>query len=110
MCKNTSLISFPCNFRSLESPSNSLETVTGGGVKSDSVNNSTSAPQWDSDAEAEPDPPDWTKNVPEDVLRSLSPREKKRQEVINGNHSHLFLPFSKKNVSENFGEKVCSLL
>nr|XP_018910906.1 PREDICTED: rho guanine nucleotide exchange factor 11 isoform X3 [Bemisia tabaci] len=69
--------------RSLESPSNSLETVTGGGVKSDSVNNSTSAPQWDSDAEAEPDPPDWTKNVPEDVLRSLSPREKKRQEVIN---------------------------
>ncbi|KAL1124679.1 hypothetical protein AAG570_001303 [Ranatra chinensis] len=38
---------------------------------------------WDSDTEAEPDPPDWSKNVPDEVLKQLSPREKKRQEIIN---------------------------
>ena len=38
----------------------------------------------DSDTEAEPDPPDWTRRVDENVLKSLTPREKKRQEVING--------------------------
>ncbi|XP_075211643.1 rho guanine nucleotide exchange factor 2 isoform X3 [Lycorma delicatula] len=74
--------------RSLDSPSNSLEAVSGGRTCSESVPSNGgggggTTPQWDSDAEAEPDPPDWTRNVPEDVLSKLSPSEKKRQEVIN---------------------------
>jgi Rho guanine nucleotide exchange factor 12 len=45
---------------------------------------------WDSDMEAEPDPPDWTRLVSEAELKQLSPREKKRQEVINGKSCVLF--------------------
>ncbi|KAI5741903.1 hypothetical protein M8J77_000951 [Diaphorina citri] len=65
--------------RSFDSPSNSCEAVSSSGPPPPS----SSRVPWDSDTEAEPDPPDWTKSVPEDILRSLSPREKKRQEVIN---------------------------
>lgn len=92
------------NFRrSLDSPSNSLEVVGSsnkGSCENSSVtvvpntfsSSSTSSltcpvsriTAWDSDTEAEPDPPDWTKAVPPDVLRNLPPSEKKRQEVING--------------------------
>lgn len=43
-----------------------------------------SAAEWDSDLEAEPDPVDWSKGVDEEVLKHLSARELKRQEVING--------------------------
>lgn len=43
-----------------------------------------SAAEWDSDLEAEPDPVDWSRGVDEEVLKQLSAREKKRQEVING--------------------------
>ncbi|XP_046401357.1 rho guanine nucleotide exchange factor 11 isoform X3 [Ischnura elegans] len=89
---------------SLDSPSNSLEMVTGatgrGAAGSATVvaadPNCTATGAWstcgvfgnsaswnDSDTEAEPDPPDWTKNVPDDVLRQLTAREKKRQDVIN---------------------------
>ena len=46
------------------------------------ANNSTT--EWDSDAEAEPDPTDWSRGVDEEVLKNLCAREKKRQEVING--------------------------
>ncbi|XP_039278678.1 uncharacterized protein LOC111045203 [Nilaparvata lugens] len=76
--------------RSLDSPSNSLEAVSGGrGVSGEGGSCPTNGsvgggvPQWDSDLEAEPDPPDWTRAVPEDVLSNLTAREKKRQEVIN---------------------------
>lgn len=61
------------SIRSLEDPN---QTVEGAGLGS-------APPQWGSDAEVEPDPPDWTSGVDEEVLKSLSPREKKRQEVIN---------------------------
>lgn len=90
--------------RSLDSPSNSLEVVGSSNKGScentnvtvpnaycSSSSNSNSIPcsvsrisAWDSDTEAEPDPPDWTKFVPPDVLKSLSASEKKRQEIING--------------------------
>jgi len=97
--------------RSLDSPSVSLEAVAPSASSSASssaalaaaaaANSSASAAgtsagtpgvaggypphtEWDSDTEAEPDPPDWTKGVGEDVLKNLSVREKKRQEVING--------------------------
>jgi hypothetical protein len=45
---------------------------------------SNSTAEWDSDLEAEPDPVDWSKGVDEEVLKQLSAREVKRQEVING--------------------------
>jgi hypothetical protein len=44
----------------------------------------SSAAEWDSDLEVEPDPVDWSRGVDEEVLKQLSAREKKRQEVING--------------------------
>lgn len=70
--------------RSLDSPSTSLEQVH---PATSAANTSTS---WDSDVDVEPDPPDWSQGVAEDVLARLSNAEKKRQEVINGS-SLLFL-------------------
>ncbi|BES88380.1 Regulator of G protein signalling-like domain [Nesidiocoris tenuis] len=64
--------------RSLESPSQSLETV-GGGAGGQPPSSQT----WDSDMEAEPDPPDWTTLLPEDVFAQMGPNERKRHEVIN---------------------------
>ncbi|XP_054285231.1 rho guanine nucleotide exchange factor 12 [Macrosteles quadrilineatus] len=64
--------------RSLDSPSNSLEAVSGGRGPGGEVT------PWDSDTEADVvDPPDWKNTVPEDILRTLTPHEIKRQEVIN---------------------------
>ena len=40
---------------------------------------------WDSDFDTEPDPPDWRHSIDQDELNQLNPREKKRQDVINGN-------------------------
>ncbi|RZF41035.1 hypothetical protein LSTR_LSTR002667 [Laodelphax striatellus] len=64
--------------RSLDSPSNSLEAVSGGRGSGEGPTNGSvggggggGAPQWDSDLEAEPDPPDWTRLVPVDVLAEL---------------------------------------
>ena len=76
--------------RSLDSPSNSLEMVTAARTHEAvtvtlTPNHSTT--EWDSDLDAEPDPVDWSRGVDEEVLRQLSPREKKRQEVINGTQS-----------------------
>ncbi|XP_024942922.1 rho guanine nucleotide exchange factor 11 isoform X3 [Cephus cinctus] len=63
--------------RSLDSPSTSLEQVH------PAVTAANSSTSWDSDVDVEPDPPDWSQSVPEDVLARLSNSEKKRQEVIN---------------------------
>ncbi|XP_012276921.1 rho guanine nucleotide exchange factor 11 [Orussus abietinus] len=63
--------------RSLDSPSTSLEQVH---PASSAANTSTS---WDSDVDVEPDPPDWSQGVAEEVLSRLGNSEKKRQEVIN---------------------------
>lgn len=69
--------------RSLDSPSNSLEMVTGVASRvPEPVGGLEGA--WDSDMEAEPDPPDWTRAVSDTELKQLTSREKKRQEVING--------------------------
>ncbi|KAG8222211.1 hypothetical protein J437_LFUL001303 [Ladona fulva] len=92
----------------MDTRSSSLEMVTGGAacgaggpaagaaVGASDHNTFASSGAWskaesvgftvawnDSDTEAEPDPPDWTKAVPEEVLQRLTPREKKRQDVIN---------------------------
>ena len=41
---------------------------------------------WDSDFDADPqDPPDWRPKMNQDELARLKPKEKKRQDVINGN-------------------------
>uniref|UniRef100_A0A8D9EQ02 Rho guanine nucleotide exchange factor 12 n=1 Tax=Cacopsylla melanoneura TaxID=428564 RepID=A0A8D9EQ02_9HEMI len=73
--------------RSFDSPSNSCEAVSTSRTDPTSAppppSSSSSRVPWDSDTEAEQDPPDWTKTVPEDILKSLTAREKKRQEVIN---------------------------
>lgn len=75
--------------RSLDSPSTSLEqvhpgssaTATAAAAAASALN---ASPAWDSDVDVEPDPPDWSQGVPEQVLAQLSNSEKKRQEVING--------------------------
>lgn len=38
----------------------------------------------DSDFETEVDPPDWRLSLSPDELEKLKPKEKKRQDVING--------------------------
>jgi hypothetical protein len=43
----------------------------------------------DSDFETEPDPPDWRLSISADDLAKLKPKERKRQDVINGNNSQL---------------------
>ena len=40
--------------------------------------------EGDSDFEAERDPPDWRPKMSQDELARLKPKEKKRQDVING--------------------------
>lgn len=77
-------------FRSLDSPSAALDMVTATQQRTQESVTVTLTPSnippllEDSDTEAEPDPPDWTRRVDENVLKSMTPREKKRQEVING--------------------------
>ena len=41
---------------------------------------------WDSDFETEPDPPDWRLAIHQEELNQLNPRDKKRQDVINGTY------------------------
>lgn len=47
---------------------------------------------WDSDLEADPDPPDWTRNLDSDVVDKMTPKEKQRQEVVNGTSLPSSLP------------------
>lgn len=47
----------------------------------------------DSDMEADPDPPDWARMVPEAVLHNMTGRERKRQDIINGKFL-IFLHFT----------------
>ena len=46
---------------------------------------------WDSDFEAERDPPDWRPNMNQDELARLKPKERKRQDVINGKIRNIFI-------------------
>lgn len=85
-------------FRSMESPSASTDTLT-------------SQIQDDSDFEVEPDLPTLKQVLGEDTVRKLKPKEKKRQDVINGTKT-LFLAtflvyevFSFVGWKENFVEK-----
>ena len=39
---------------------------------------------WDSDVEADPDPPDWTRNIDQEIIDKMTAKEKQRQEVVNG--------------------------
>ena len=61
-------------FRSLDSPSNST----------DAVNDISSKHHDDSDFETEAELPSLETFIPKDILKKLKPKEKKRQEVING--------------------------
>lgn len=108
--------------RSLDSPkSSSLELVTHrsyypGGRERDSetpenhvrhsenTDSSYRIPGWegDSDIEVEQDPPDWTSDVPEDVLSRLDRVGKKRQEVLNGIYTYSTLTFLPNFFSTSF--------
>jgi hypothetical protein len=65
-----------------------LTFFTAGGASSDPSSSSVSFPTpqiyWDSDFETDPDPPDWRLAINQDELNQLKPRERKRQDVING--------------------------
>lgn len=83
---------------SLESPSPSDIRVSASGLSDGSSVSAAlsmasagglSAP-WDSDIEADPDPPDWTRNLDPDVVEKMSPKEKQRQEVVNGTPTSYF--------------------
>lgn len=66
---------------------------------------------WDSDFETEPDPPDWRHSINQEELNQLNPREKKRQDVINGKKTPLGLSAS--SIAFSFrvfphGEESCA--
>ena len=78
---------------SLESPSPSDIRVSGSALSDGSSGVSAALSvasagglltPWDSDLEADPDPPDWTRNLDPDIVDKMTPKEKQRQEVING--------------------------
>ena len=72
------------NSRSLESPNNSNEVLS-------EVQIGVSRLQDDSDVEEDTELPPLESIIPKDILKKLKPKEKKRQDVINGNlHSHFF--------------------
>ena len=50
----------------------------------------TTQSYWDSDFETEPDPPDWRHSINQEELAQLNPREKQRQDVINGETNSQF--------------------
>ena len=62
-------------------------------VASSQLTSSSQFPQtqsyWDSDFETEPDPPDWRHSINQEELAKLNPREKQRQDVINGESNFL---------------------
>ncbi|XP_050528343.1 rho guanine nucleotide exchange factor 11-like isoform X2 [Daktulosphaira vitifoliae] len=60
--------------KSLDSRSTSVEGIGPGGEVTSCL---------DSDSDHELDLPDWASNVPSEILNKLSPKEKKRQEIIN---------------------------
>lgn len=70
--------SFLNSYRSSDSPCNS----------NDADNEDTIVD--DSDLDVEPELPHLTKVISEDLLRKMKPKEKKRQEVINGNNWYFF--------------------
>ena len=66
----------------------SLSTLTTN-VSSTTLSGSDNASHFgqtyeDSDFETEPDPPDWRLAISQDDLARLKPKERKRQDVING--------------------------
>lgn len=67
---------------SLDSPSNSTEGLNH--ANHDTSATATSRYYDDSDFETEAELPPLTASIPKDVLRKLKPKEKKRQDVING--------------------------
>jgi len=56
---------------------------SGAGAERGGAGSHVQAP-WDSDIEADPDPPDWTRNLDPDAVEKMPAKEKQRQEVING--------------------------
>lgn len=56
-----------------------------------SFNRSILGWEGDSDIDVEQDPPDWTVEVPQEILNGLDRVEKKRQEVLNGTINFLFI-------------------
>ena len=110
MIKFSSSLDKNCS-SSLDSPATSMQTlasgrpeaatsslgVSGGDNSSLASSQLTSTSQfpstqsyWDSDFETEPDPPDWRHSINQEELAQLNPREKQRQDVINGESNSQF--------------------
>ena len=74
--------------RAREAATSSLGGGESSSVASGQLTSSSQFPStqsyWDSDFETEPDPPDWRHSINQDELAQLNPREKQRQDVING--------------------------
>ena len=75
----------------------SRSAVTASTIASSSASEVTSSHSFptasflgDSDFETEPDPPDWRESINQEELNQLNPRERKRQDVINGRFLTLF--------------------
>jgi len=75
----------------------SLSTLTTNASSSTLSASETSSNQFqqqtyeDSDFDTEPDPPDWRLSISQDELAKLKPKERKRQDVINGNYEPNYL-------------------
>ena len=96
--------------RAREAATSSLGAADSSSVASTLVTSSqfpSTQSYWDSDFETEPDPPDWRHTINQEELASLNPREKQRQDVINGESNSQF-QFTNPNPIEKFFLLVCS--
>ena len=90
--------------RAREAATSSLGAADSSSVASTLVTSSqfpSTQSYWDSDFETEPDPPDWRHTINQEELASLNPREKQRQDVINGESNSQF-QFTNPNPIEKF--------
>ena len=80
--------------RAREAATSSLGGGESSSVASGQLTSSSQFPStqsyWDSDFETEPDPPDWRHSINQEELAQLNPREKQRQDVINGESNSNF--------------------
>ena len=85
---NNEFLHFLCLGRSLDSPSQShelLNDITTSSAQQAALAQQRAAHLYDdSDFETEPELPPLDASIPKDVLKKLKPKEKKRQEVLNG--------------------------
>lgn len=73
----------PSSVGSLSTLTTNASSTTLSGIES-SGNQITQQNYEDSDFDTEPDPPDWRVAISPEEMAKLKPKERKRQDVING--------------------------